>query len=96
MQDSHNYLGQITANMSEDVVKDVVHKAIGSNWKFLTKLEMWTHYDNALSHQEDLALDKNSPICSGHMKPPVMLPHHYPQAFQPQAWTYHVLGPHSL
>jgi len=58
MQDSHNYLGRITANMGEDVVKDVVHKAIGSNWKFLTKLEMWTHYDNALSRQEDLALDK--------------------------------------
>jgi len=40
MQDSHNYLGQITANMSEDVVKDVIRKAIGSNWKFLTELEM--------------------------------------------------------
>jgi len=49
MQDSHNYLRQITANMSKDVVKDVVHEAIGSNWDFLTKLEMWTHYDNALS-----------------------------------------------
>ena len=44
--------------MSEDVVKDIVCKAIGSNWDFLTELEMWTHYDNALSHQEDLILDK--------------------------------------
>ena len=48
IQDSHNYFGQITANMSEDIVKDIVHEAIGSNWDFLTKLEMWTHYDNAL------------------------------------------------
>jgi len=58
MQDSHNYLRRITANMSKNVVKDIVHEAIGSNWKFLTELEMWTHYDNALSRQEDLALNE--------------------------------------
>jgi len=77
MQDSHDYLRQITANMSEDVVKDIVYEAIGSNWHFLTELEMWTHYNNTLSHQEDLALDKKlsnmlrTHEASSHASPPL-------------------------
>jgi len=77
MQYSHNYIGCITANMSEDIVKEVICKAIGSNWDFLIKLEMWTHYDNTLSHQEDLALDEKlsnmlrTHEASSHASPPL-------------------------
>jgi len=77
MQDSHNYLRQITVNMSEDVVKDIIREAIDSNWDFLTELEMWTHYDNALSCQEDVALDEKffnmlrTHEASSHASPPL-------------------------
>jgi len=93
MQDSHDYLRQITANMSEDIVKDVVHEAIGSNWHFLTELEIWTHYDNALSHQEDLALDEKlfnmlrTHKASSHASPPLSSGFPIPGLDISRSWT---------
>jgi hypothetical protein len=54
MQPTQNYLAGITANMKDDVVIDLVRQAMGPDWESLTELAMWTHYEDALSHRDDL------------------------------------------
>jgi hypothetical protein len=52
------YLAKITVEMTESEVQNIVQQAFGQSWVIMNELEIWTHYDKALSHQDDLRLQK--------------------------------------
>jgi hypothetical protein len=60
MQPDPGYLHNITVDMTEDNVKDIVHTAFGSSWEYMNELKIWTHYDNALLYCEKMSFDKLS------------------------------------
>jgi hypothetical protein len=59
MEPQQSYLNRITIDMPEIVIKDIVREMIGPGWDILNDLQRWIHYDNALSHQEKLKLDRD-------------------------------------
>lgn len=52
------YLDQITVDMTDSDVQDIVRTAFGASWNGLNELEVWTHYDNALSYREKMSSDR--------------------------------------
>lgn len=57
MSQEYKYLDSITLDMTDDDVQEVVRKAFGPLWNDFNDVQVWTHYETALTRRDDLSLD---------------------------------------
>jgi hypothetical protein len=52
-----SYVNHITIDMTDEAVMDIICQSFGSSSGDLTELDIWTHYKDALSCQDQLSWD---------------------------------------